>query len=206
MPAHTRPPVHWKLLDWKRFDWKHLWPLAAWCGLCALFILGWPHAGNKARTRLRVTFALELAFIAAVVASCGGGGGGSYVPPPPPPPPTQFPTSTTLTTNLPNVPAGNTVTFTAKVTGNGSPTGSVAFMAGGSYLGNSNLVAGTATLTTSIASPGIYSVTAQYNGDFQNLASTSAGVSQVVSGSTVIQVYGNTSVLSHVANITVTLQ
>jgi len=92
------------------------------------------------------------------------------------------------------------------VTGQGNPTGSVSFYAGGSWIGQANLSAGTAALNTFLALPGVYAITAQYAGDPNNLASTSPGVSEAVTGATVMQVNGQTSTLFHSVNVTVTLQ
>jgi hypothetical protein len=92
------------------------------------------------------------------------------------------------------------------VTGQGNPAGSVSFYAAGSWIGQANLSAGTAVLNTSLAFPGVYSITAQYAGDPNNLASTSPGVSAGVTGTTVMQVNAQTSNLFHSVNVTVTLQ
>src|SRR5262249_41060119 len=150
---------------------------------------------------LRLSFGFSLVFIISLIIGCGGG---STAPPPPPPGPTA--TTTAVTTSAAKVAQGAPVTFTAKVTGQGNPTGAVSFYASGSWYGQANLSAGTATLNTSLALPGIYSITAQYQGDANNLTSTSPGISEGVTGSTVMQVNGQTSTLSHAVNVTVTLQ
>jgi hypothetical protein len=144
-----------------------------------------------------------LVCIISLIIGCGGG---NSTPPPPPPPQGPFATSTTVSTSSATIAQNTTLTWTAKVTGQGNPTGTVAFYANGSYYGQSNLIAGTATLSTSLASPGIYSITAQYGGDANNLTSTSPGVPQSVTGSTVMQINGQTSTLFHSVNVTVTLQ
>ncbi len=92
------------------------------------------------------------------------------------------------------------------MTGQGSPAGNVAFYTNGSWIGVSTLAAGTATLNTTLPFPGIYSITAQYAGDSNNLTSTSPGVGESVTGSTVMQVNAQTSTLFHSVNVTVTLQ
>ncbi len=153
----------------------------------------------------------SLACVLSVLIGCGGGsggsgggggggngGGGGAVGP--------FATTTTVSTGTAKVAAGAAVTFTAKVTGQGNPTGGVDFYLSNSWYGKGNLVAGTATLTTTVASPGSYSLTAQYEGDTQNFNSSSGGVSQLVTGSTVINIAGQTGVLFHISNVTVTLQ
>jgi len=72
------------------------------------------------------------------------------------------------------------VTFTAKVTGF-SPTGTVTFFDGGMQIGTGTLAAGTATFTTSSLAVGSHSITAKYGGDPNNVASTSAALTQTVS-------------------------
>jgi len=67
------------------------------------------------------------------------------------------------------------ITLTATVSG-ADPTGSVSFVANGSTLGMATLTNGTATLQTSFANAGSYSVTANYSGDSNNAASSSNAV------------------------------
>jgi pro-kumamolisin-like protein/Big-like domain-containing protein len=176
-----------------------LWPISLLSGFAALLSLWW--AGK--RNNLRLSFGFSMVCILSLVIGCGGG---SSTPPPPPPPQGPFATSTTVSTSSATIAQNTTLTWTAKVTGQGNPTGTVAFYANGSYYGQSNLTAGTATLSTSLASPGIYSITAQYAGDTKNLTSTSPGVPQSVTGGTVMQINGQTSTLFHSVNVTVTLQ
>lgn len=86
------------------------------------------------------------------------------------------PAPITSTTALQASPAtatpGAAITLTASVFGT-NPTGSVSFTANGTSLGTEALSNGTATLQTSFASTGSYSVTATYPGDSNNSASTS---------------------------------
>jgi hypothetical protein len=96
------------------------------------------------------------------------------------------PTTATLGASPNPVSAGQTLTLTATLTGDGSlwPTGSVSFMNGSTLLGTGTLNAsGVATLTTSSLAPGIYSLTVQYAGD-TNFLSTSAAVSVTVNAQT----------------------
>jgi len=71
------------------------------------------------------------------------------------------------------------VTSTATITGN-NPTGNVAFTANGTTLGTVPLISGKATLQTSFATAGTYSVTAAYGGDGANAASNLPEVAIVV--------------------------
>jgi len=99
------------------------------------------------------------------------------------------------------------LTFIVTPTGSGKPTGTVNFCEDEVFfIGGANLTGNTASLTTSIGVPGIYTVTAQYLGDASNNPSTSAGLNQVVTGSTLMYVQGQTSTLTHIANVTVTVQ
>jgi hypothetical protein len=96
--------------------------------------------------------------------------------------------------------------LTAKVTGQGHPSGTVNFYANGGWLGTGNLSSGSTTLASSLPFPGLYSITAQYAGDPNNLTSTSTGLSESVTGSTVFQLNGQTGSVYHSVNVTVTLQ
>ncbi len=82
--------------------------------------------------------------------------------------------------------SGNSVTFTAKVTGNGTtvPTGSVTFMDGTAMLGTVALDAtGTASVQTSVLSVGSHTITVSYPGD-NNYFSSTASLVQTVQGAT----------------------
>lgn len=75
---------------------------------------------------------------------------------------------------------GQSVTFTATVTGS-SPTGTVTFKDGATVLGTGTLNgSGQATFITSSLAVGSHSITAAYGGDANNSASTSAPLNQVV--------------------------
>jgi len=77
------------------------------------------------------------------------------------------------------------VTFTATVTGQ-SPTGNVTFKDGATVICGPSvtLSAGSAACAISTLSVGTHSITATYNGDGNNAASTSPAVSQVVNKAT----------------------
>ncbi|WP_027862205.1 Ig-like domain repeat protein [Marmoricola sp. URHB0036] len=95
---------------------------------------------------------------------------------------TTSPTSTGLSANLNPSLVGDSVTFTATVTSEGSPvsSGSVQFSDGGSPLGAPVPVAadGTATLATASLTTGSHSILAAYSGG--GFADSSAGLEQVV--------------------------
>ena len=76
---------------------------------------------------------------------------------------------------------GQSVTFTATVTGN-SPTGTVQFLDGATSLGTPvALSAGVAALSNSSLAVGPHSITAVYSGDASNPGSTSAALSETIS-------------------------
>jgi hypothetical protein len=88
--------------------------------------------------------------------------------------------STALISALNPSLVGQSVTFTATVTG-ASPTGTVQFKDGAGNLGGPVAMAGAvAAFTTSALTQGTHSITAVYSGDANNLTSTSPVVQQVV--------------------------
>jgi len=92
-------------------------------------------------------------------------------------------TTTLLTSSRNPSVVGQSVTFTATVSGN-SPTGTVEFFIGSTSLGSRTLSNGVAALSTSKIVAGTHSITAVYNGDANNAPSTSAAVTQVVKAKT----------------------
>jgi hypothetical protein len=90
--------------------------------------------------------------------------------------------TTTVLSSSPNPSNfGQTVTFTAQVTGTGpAPTGSVKFLDGATGIGSATLNGGVAKLTKSTLAVGTHSITAQYMGDAASAKSTSNVVNQVV--------------------------
>jgi hypothetical protein len=76
---------------------------------------------------------------------------------------------------------GQSVTFTATVTGSGgTPTGTVTFKDGATTLGSGTLSGGQATFSTSTLATGSHSVTAAYSGDTNFSSSTSPVLTQTV--------------------------
>jgi hypothetical protein len=84
-------------------------------------------------------------------------------------------TTTSLSASSTAPAAGQSVTFTATVSGF-TPTGTVTFMDGGTTLGTASLSGGTATFSTSSLSSGSHAITALYGGDGNNSTSSSAAV------------------------------
>ncbi len=95
-------------------------------------------------------------------------------------------TTTALASSLNPAATNQPVTFTATVASQfgGAATGSVVFSSGSQTLGTGSLVGNVATLTTSFATPGTYSISAKYSGDGNNAGSTSATLSQVIIAAT----------------------
>jgi len=184
------------------FGQNPFWLVSLFGGLAALLSLRW---ASKKRD-LRPSFGFGLVFVISLIIGCGGGSSSFTQPPPPPPPPGPFATSTTVLADSAKVAQNANVTFTATVTGQGSPTGNVTFYWNGNFLGQSTLTSGTAMFQTSFPNIGLYAITAQYAGNSDNLTSTSPSVNESVTGSTVLQITGNTGLLVHNVNLTVTLQ
>ncbi len=143
---------------------------------------------------------------ASILLGCGGGngssfggGGGSN--------PTPQATTTVITTTGGKGVAGTPITVAAKVTGANKPTGIVDFFANGGQVGNTTLAPdGTASTTINLVAPGIYTLTASYEGDALNLASTSAGVSELMTGTGTVFVNGQLSTNNRMALVTVNVQ
>jgi len=112
-------------------------------------------------------------------------GMGGAAPPVPPPPPAPTVTTTTITATPNPSFVGNTVIFTAMVTGT-VPGGSVRFTDGGvsiagcatSALGGSGNTR-TATCTTTALTPGTHAIIANYLGDSGNTVSSSRSLAQL---------------------------
>ncbi len=96
----------------------------------------------------------------------------------------QDATRTTVISSVNPSVYGQIVTFTAKVSaqapGSGTPSGTVTFMNGSTPLGTATLSNGKATLKSSALGVGVQSVTVDYSGDTNFLASVSATLSQTV--------------------------
>ena len=92
-----------------------------------------------------------------------------------------FATATTLSSSVNPAIEGEAITFTATVSsGAAARTGTVTFTGTGTItLGTANLSGNTATLTLS-GGAGTNSITATYNGDTNNIGSTSDALSQVI--------------------------
>jgi hypothetical protein len=92
----------------------------------------------------------------------------------------KSPSKTTVTSSRNPSNYGQSVTFTATVTG-ATPTGNVTFKDGGKILGTASLNgSGQAVFTIKSLSVGRHPITATYNGDASNASSTSSVLTQTV--------------------------
>src|SRR5208282_3632792 len=90
-------------------------------------------------------------------------------------------TTTLLTSSINPAFIGQSVSFTATVSGSpGTPTGTVIFLDGSASLGSATLAAGSAVFTASNLSPGGQTITAVYAGNGTFAGSSSAGLSEMV--------------------------
>jgi len=97
-------------------------------------------------------------------------------------------TTTSLASSLNPAGTNQGITFRAVVSSQygGAATGTVTFMAGAQILGSAALSSNVASLTTSFATAGTYSITARYNGDSNNTGSTSGAFSEKIIAATAI--------------------
>jgi hypothetical protein len=96
-------------------------------------------------------------------------------------------TTTSLVSSLNPSAYGQIITFTATVSGSGTPTGTVVFRDGAASLGSTSLNSGgQAALQISSLSAGSHSITAEYNGDSNFNGSNSTPLSQTVNKAALI--------------------
>ncbi|HET9307796.1 MAG TPA: Ig-like domain repeat protein [Candidatus Sulfotelmatobacter sp.] len=118
-------------------------------------------------------------------------------------------TTTSLTSSLNPAGTNQAVTFTSKVMSQygGAASGTVTFMAGSQNLGSASLSGNIATLTTSFATAGNYSITAQYAGDSNNTVSISPTLSEKIITSTTTALVSslNPSVVGQAVTFTATV-
>jgi hypothetical protein len=93
----------------------------------------------------------------------------------------QVPTTTALASSVNPSNVGQAVTFTASVTSaTGTPTGTVTFKDGATFIGTATLTAGAAAFTTSLLAVGTHTITASYGGSAGFVGSTSPTLTQTV--------------------------
>lgn len=114
-------------------------------------------------------------------------------------------TETVLSTSAGTTAQGADLTLTAAVSGTGAPSGTVTFYNGTTALGSASVVGGVAVLTISNLSAGTASLTAVFEGDAGNVASSSTAVSQTIASADYTQTALSVSAISTIYGAPVTL-
>lgn len=187
-----------------------LWLLDIACALAILLLSFWP-----ARKHRQLGTGTAMICLLCLVVGCGGasisgsngnggggnGGGGNGGSGP-------VPTSLTISTSSIKVPYGTTATITATVNSARPVTGSVQISDTTGNTGTTiSLVNGTGTTQLGFFNVGVHTLTGQYSGDGNNLpSSTNGSISQVVTGTNQMYVFGSTSILSRETQLAVTIQ
>ncbi len=157
--------------------------------------LGW----SGPRARRQIAFACGcLLSIAGLVTGCGGGGGGGGGGNP-------VPSTTTLTSSNLHSIAGTTVTFNVQITATSTPGGSVQLLDNGQPYSSGTVSSGVAIFQTATLAVGIHVLTAQYTGDANTKASSSAPITQIIVGSVPFAVTGTAASGTHTTTFTVSL-
>lgn len=112
----------------------------------------------------------------------------------------RYTTATTLVSDTSPATVGQSVTFTATVTGGQSPTGTVEFKDSATTICTSALSSGSATCPTATLPVGTHSITAIYSGDTNNVASTSNTVMQQVNQTSTITSLATSCMTTFVEN------
>ncbi len=89
-------------------------------------------------------------------------------------------TTVAVVSNLASTTKGQALTLTATVSGGSSASGKVNFVDGTTTIGSATLTNGSASFTTSTLAVGSHLIQAVYAGDSNNLTSTSATITQVI--------------------------
>ena len=189
---------HATFLSMDRGDW---WFLSLATGLCLPFLLRLRGGRRKFRAALAVGTACLVCFALGCGSSgvTGGEGGGGGTP---------LPTSITLTTSNAKVAQNTQFLITATVTSSKPLTGTINF-----YNFGTPIVSGipptngqAQTGSGYINNLGLYQITATYSGDANNLASTSAPLTQVLTGTMPVTIQASTGGDVHYLQATLGLQ
>ena len=186
----------------ERGDW---WLLSLATGLGLPFLLGL----HGRRRRFRAALGLGMVSLLFFALGCGGGsggtggggggGGGGGTP---------QSTSITLTTSNAKVAQNTQFLITATVTSSKPLTGTVTFYNFGSPIVSGIPLTNGQAQTGSgyINNPGLYQITAAYSGDANNLPSTSAALTQVITGTFPVTLQGSTGGDVHYLQLTLGVQ
>jgi hypothetical protein len=144
--------------------------------------------------------AMAATALTVIVIGCGGGSGGGGGTPP-------VASTTTLTSSNLKAQFQAPVNFNVNVSSAGSPTGMVQLYDNGQVFGNAvPLNAGLALFTSDALPVGLHSLSAKYQGDTNTLPSTSASISQIITGTVNLQITASSqSGASHTANFNATV-
>ena len=173
-----------------------------WLGIFAI-VFALAFSRNKSihlGMRIVPITAFSLAVVLAIGCgggSGGGGGGGSN----------PVPSTTIISSSNLKVPAQSPVTFNVTVSSPGSPTGKVQLYVNGQVFGTAaSLNAGSVVFASDALPTGLNVITAKYQGDANTLGSTSAPISQVITGTVALQITAAASGgASHTADFNVTV-
>jgi hypothetical protein len=166
--------------------------------LLLLFGIAGAAASGAQGARNFLRFFGLVAGIVGFVLGCGGGG----------PPPGPAVTTTTLSSSALKVGFGTPVTFNVLVVPQGSatPTGNVQLFDNGTTYGNPSRVnAGVVSFLTTNLPVGVHVITAQYLGDANTLGSSSAPITQVITGSVPMQITGTSNGIVETADFSVSV-
>jgi hypothetical protein len=170
-------------------------------GLTVAFLLGLPGR----RKRFKSAFGLGVTSLLFSVLGCGGGGssssGGGVTQP-------QATTISVASSNA-KVPYGSPITISAAITSSRPVTGTVDFFNFGSPIAQGIPVVNNQAQMNQgnqLINTGLYQITAKYNGDTNNMASTSAPLTQVITGTFPIYIMATTGTDIHQIQATVGIQ
>lgn len=171
------------------------WAMSLMAGLFLLGLAGMVFAPAW-HGRNFVVFAGFIVLAAGIVDGCGGGGGSGGGP---------FSTTTSLASSAIKAQFGSPVTLTATVTPSGAatPSGTVQLVDNGQAVGGPIRVsAGIASFLSTSLPVGVHVLTAQYSGDSKTLGSTSAPLTQAITGQVIIEITGSSNGITQNANFT----
>jgi len=103
---------------------------------------------------------------------------------------------------------GTPVTFNVTVTPAGAvtPGGTVQLLDNGQPLGGPvRIIAGVASFLSTSLPVGVHTLKAQYSGDANALGSTSAPISQTITGPVIVEVTGSSNGITQTADFTVVI-
>jgi len=170
------------------------WGMGLLAGVLLVGMAGIAPSGGKSGRNFLLYGGLVVGIV-SVVLGCGGGGSAG-----------QVATTTTVTSSILKAGFGTPVTFNVLVVPKGSatPTGSVQLFDNGSAFGNAAKVnAGIVSFLTTNLPVGVHVITAQYLGDASTLGSTSAPITQVITGNVAMQITGTCNGIVQTADFNV---